>query len=153
MAKTVADLAEKMRDIDFAMLSTHTRGGAIGARPMSNNRDVDYDGDSYYFTWDKALMVADIESDPQVSLSFLGKSGLFGLRPFFVAVDGRATIVRDKAAFSAHWTSSLDRWFEQGPDTPGVVMIHVEAERIHYWDGEEEGELAGASLKGQNPAA
>ena len=135
-----------MRDIDFAMLSTHTDGGAIAARPMSNNRDVDYDGDSYYFTWDKARMVADIEADPQVSLSFLGTSGLFGMRPFFVAVEGRADVVRDKTAFARHWTSSLDRWFEHGPDTPGVVMIHVRAERIHYWDGEEEGELAGGSL-------
>ena len=64
--KTLADLSEKMRDIDFAMLSTHTQGGAIGARPMSNNREVDYNGDSYYFTLDKARMVQDIEADPQV---------------------------------------------------------------------------------------
>ena len=146
MAKTLSELAEKMRDIDFAMLSTHTQGGAIGARPMSNNRDVDYDGDSYYFSWEQARMVADIAADPQVSLSFLGKAGLFGTRPFFVAVEGRAEIVRDAAVFADHWTSDLDRWFDQGPDTPGVVMIRVRAERIHYWDGEDEGELTGATL-------
>ena len=34
MPKTLADLSSKMRDIDFAMLSTHAQGGAIGARPM-----------------------------------------------------------------------------------------------------------------------
>jgi general stress protein 26 len=152
MAKTLSELAGKMRDIDFAMLSTHTEGGAIGARPMSNNRDVDYDGDSYYFTWDEARMVSDIAADPQVSLSFLGKSGLFGTRPFFVAVEGTAAIVRDKAAFADHWTRDLDRWFDQGPDTPGVVMIHVRADRIHYWDGEDEGELSGASLTDPAPA-
>ena len=45
MPKTLADLAEKMRDIDFTMLSTHSRDGGIASRPMSNNRDVDYDGD------------------------------------------------------------------------------------------------------------
>ncbi len=146
MAKTLADLAEKMRDIDFAMLSTHTEGGAIAARPMSNNREVDYDGDSYYFTWANALMVRDIEADPQVSLSFLGSSGLFGMRPFFVAVEGNAEIIRDTAQFAEHWTGGLDRWFEQGPETPGVAMIRVRAARLHYWDGEEEGELSGASL-------
>jgi general stress protein 26 len=139
--KTLAALAEKMRDIDFAMLATHTDGGAIGQRPMSNNREVDYDGDSYYFTWADSRMVRDIKRDPQVSLSFLGKSGLFGQRPFFVAVEGTAEIVRDKAAFADHWTRDLDRWFEQGIDTPGVAMIHVHAARIHYWDGEDEGEL------------
>ena len=139
--KMLAELSEKMRDIDFAMLSTHTRGGAIGARPMSNNRQVDYDGDSYYFTWDQSLMVADITADPQVGLSFLGKSGLLGQRPFFVAVEGKAELIHDKAQFAAHWTSDLDRWFEDGIHTAGLVMIKVRADRVHYWDGEDEGEI------------
>ena len=142
MTKTLAELAEKMRDIDFAMLSTHTEGGAIGARPMSNNRDVDYDGDSYYFTWDQSRMVHDIAADPQVSLSFLGSSGLLGRRPFFVAVEGHAELIHDKAQFAAHWTSDLDAWFDDGIHTAGLAMIKVHAGRIHYWDGEDEGEIS-----------
>ena len=43
--------------------------------------------------------------------------------------------------FAEHWDKSLDRWFEQGVDTPGLAMIEVEAKRIHYWDGEDEGEV------------
>jgi general stress protein 26 len=139
--KTLAQLSEKMRDIDFAMLSTHTRGGAIGARPMSNNREVDYDGDSYYFTSDKSLMAQDIEADPQVGLSFLGSSGILGQRPFFVAVEGRAELIHDKAQFAAHWTSDLDHWFQDGIHTAGLVLIKVRASRLHYWDGEDEGEI------------
>ena len=141
MAKTLSDLAEKMKDIDFAMLSTHSPGGTIGARPMSNNRDVDYDGDSYFFTTDDSLMVADIGHNPQVGLSFQGKAGMLGLRPFFIAVEGKAELIRDKAAFEQHWTKDLDRWFEKGADTPGLVLIKVHANRAHYWDGEDEGEL------------
>jgi general stress protein 26 len=141
MTRTLSDIAEKMKDIDFTMLSTHAEGGAIGARPMSNNREVDYDGDSWYFTWEDALMVADIARDRQVSLALQGSSGLLGMRPFFVAVEGVADIVRDKAQFAAHWTKDLDRWFKQGVETPGVVMIHVKAKRVHYWDGEDEGEI------------
>ncbi|MET0250377.1 MAG: pyridoxamine 5'-phosphate oxidase family protein [Sphingobium sp.] len=141
MKPTLASLAEKMRDIDFAMLSTHTNGGQIGARPMSNNRDVDYDGDSYYFTTDDSLMVQDIERDPKVGLTFQGKAGLLHMRPFFIAVEGGAALIRDRAAFDAHWNADLDKWFEQGADTPGLVMIKVSAKRIHYWDGEDEGEL------------
>ncbi len=142
MTKTLADLSKAMRDIDFAMLSTHTDGGAIAARPMSNNQQVDYDGDSYYFTMQDTRTVADIESDPQVSLSFLGKSGMLGMRPFFVAVEGHADLVRDKAAFEERWSPDLDRWFDRGVDTPGLVMIHVGAKRVHYWDGEDEGEVS-----------
>lgn len=37
----LARIAEAMKNIDFVMLNTHAQGGAIGARPMSNNREVD----------------------------------------------------------------------------------------------------------------
>ncbi len=52
MPRTLADIAEAMRDIDFCTLATHTRGGAIGARPMSNNRAVDFDGTTRFFTYE-----------------------------------------------------------------------------------------------------
>ena len=141
MAKTLAEMSEKMRDIDFAMLSTRTEGGAIAARPMSNNRQVEYDGDSYYFALDDTRTVQDIAREPQVGLSLLGKSGVLGLRSFFVAVEGTGELIRDKGRFAEYWTTDLDRWFEQGVDTPGLVLIKVAAERLHYWDGEDEGEL------------
>jgi general stress protein 26 len=49
-------------------------------------------------------------------------------------------VIRDTAEFARHWDESLDRWFPQGPETPGTVPLQVAAERIHYWDGEDEGE-------------
>ena len=142
MARTLADISELLRDIDFAMLNTHSDGGAIAARPMSNNRQVDYDGDNFFFTSDDTRTVSDIAGNPHVGLSFQGKAGMLGLRPTFVAVEGTADLVRDKEQFEEHWTKDLDRWFEQGIDTPGLVLIHVRADRVHYWDGEDEGEVS-----------
>ena len=43
---TLSDLSEKMAEIDYCMLCTHSQGGRIAARPMSNNGDVEYKGDS-----------------------------------------------------------------------------------------------------------
>ena len=57
MTWSLADLAEKMRDIDFTMLSTRAEDGSIGSRPMSNNRDVDYDGDSFFFALEETRTV------------------------------------------------------------------------------------------------
>jgi general stress protein 26 len=132
---TLPELSRKMREIDIAMLSTHTEGGAIAGRPMSNNGEVEYDGQSCYFTWEQTRMVADVERDPKVSLSFQGSDA------FLVAVEGEAELIRDKSAFAEHWSPDLDRWFQNGIDTEGVVMIRVRAHRIHYWDGEEDGEV------------
>ena len=142
MTRTLADIAEAMKDIDFTMLSTIAENGAIAARPMSNNREVEYDGDSWYFTFDDTAMIADIARNPAVGLSFQSKAGMLGLRPYFVHIEGRADVIRDKARFEEHWTSGLERWFKQGVDTPGLVLIHVKAARVHYWDGEDEGEVA-----------
>jgi general stress protein 26 len=46
-----------------------------------------------------------------------------------------------KLPFAKHWTRTLDRWFEQGVDTPGLVLLKVHAKSAFYWDGEEEGEV------------
>ena len=141
---SLTDISEKMRDIDFAVLSTRTDGGAVAGRPMSNNRQVAYEGTSRFFTFDDTRMAGDIARDPAVGLTYQGKAGLLGVvgKPgLFVHVEGEARLVKDKAKFAEHWDKSLDRWFEQGVDTPGLTLIEVEARRIHYWDGEDEGEV------------
>ncbi|WP_182086468.1 pyridoxamine 5'-phosphate oxidase family protein [Aureimonas sp. ME7] len=138
---TLKDLSDAMGDIDFCMLSTRTQGGEIAARPMSNNGDVAYEGDSYFFTYEAARTVSDIERDPKVGLGFQGKKGLLGKPPLFISVEGHAELIRDKGAFEAHWTKDLDYWFKDGIDTPGIVLIKVHATRIHFWNGEDEGEV------------
>ncbi|HEU0045326.1 pyridoxamine 5'-phosphate oxidase family protein [Sphingomonas sp.] len=141
MPKTLSELAEMMRDIDFCTLSTVTDNGAISGRPMSNNREVAFDGDCWFFADGDARLVSDIAARPAVGLGFQAKAGLLGVRPFFVTVEGRGEINRDKAQFAAHWHKELERWWPQGIDTPGLVLMRVHAERLHYWDGEDEGEV------------
>jgi len=131
------EISEKMRDMDFATLSTRTEGGAISGRPMSNNRQVEFDGDSFFFTCEDTRTVEDIRRDP----SYQGSSGALGMKPFFITSEGRAEIIHDKAQFAEHWTKDLDDWFKDGVDTPGLVLIKVVTERLHYWDGYDSGEV------------
>ncbi|WP_413771122.1 pyridoxamine 5'-phosphate oxidase family protein [Lichenihabitans sp. PAMC28606] len=67
--------------------------------------------------------------------------GMLGGPPLFVEVEGFASLIEDKATFADHWTKDLDRYFPEGIDTPGVVMIQVQAESIRYWDGGHEGTI------------
>ncbi len=139
---TLADLAEKMAEIDFTMLMTRSVSGDIAGRPMSNNGDVTYAGESFFFTYEQTHTVADIRRDPKVTLVFSGGKSLFGGRPgLFINVEGTALLSHDKGEFAAHWAKAMDDWFPQGIDTPGIVLIRVQATRIAWWKGEEEGEL------------
>ncbi|MDH7973112.1 pyridoxamine 5'-phosphate oxidase family protein [Sphingomonas sp. AR_OL41] len=141
MTKTLANLAETMRDIDFTLLTTLAADGGLAARPMSNNRDVDFDGDSFFFALGDTQVVGDIARNPKVGMTLHGNSSLLGKPPIFITVAGTAELIRDKAAFERHWNKDLERWFEQGTDTPGLTLIKVHAGHVHYWDGEEQGEI------------
>lgn len=137
----LSDISEKMRDIDFAVLMTRSEGGSIAGRPMSNNRQVDFDGDSFFFTLEETNTVRDIRRDANVALVYQATSGLLGTKAFFLTLEGRANLIQEKSRFAEHWTKDLNAWFERGTDTPGLILIEVIAERLHYWDAMDEGEL------------
>lgn len=129
---TLTDIAEKMRSLDICTFTTVTNDGSLLGRPMSNNSDVKYDGNSYYFTLKKEQIVSDIEHRPAVALAFEGKDHLY------ICVSGNAELIDDKAAFEEHWVPDLDKWFEQGVDTPGLVLIKVAARYVRYWKDQSE---------------
>lgn len=140
-ASTLPDIARKLKKIDFCMMSTHG-AGSISNRPMSSNGDVDYDGDSWFFSFEDTNKVKDIGRNPQVTLSFMEPPGLLGKPGMFISIEGEASIIRDKAQFERHWMPDLERWFAQGVETPGLVLIHVRGQRMQYWDGEENGSFS-----------
>lgn len=133
--KTLGDISEKMKDLDICMLTTQTARGQLSSRPMSNNGEVEYDGNSYFFTFEKSGIVKDIEENEQVNLGFSGKEGLY------IALTGKAKLIRNKLKLQERWQDQLKQWFPKGVDTEGIVMIHVKAKRIRYWQKEEEGEV------------
>ena len=105
---------------------------------MSNNRDVDYDGDTYFFARDGEELIRDIEKDPEVNLAYVHAPALMG-KTLYLSVNGRAQVVRDRAMMKKHWVPDLEAWFQQGVDTPGLAMIHVHADSVKYWQGQENG--------------
>ena len=132
--KSMQSIAAKMKDLDICMMSTQTARGQVASRPMSNNGQVEYNGVSYFFTWEKGNLVKEIKADPQVNLSFSGPKRLY------LSVSGKAKLVSKRSAMEEHWTDSLNQWFKKGLDTPGVIMIEVKAKSVRYWQDNEQGE-------------
>jgi general stress protein 26 len=138
---SLEELADKMAGIDIAILTTRMAGGQLAGRPMSNNGDVKYTGESYFFTYEETHTVTDIERDANVGLAYQGSAKLFQSSKFYVFVEGKASLIRDKASYQAHWTPELDKWFENGIDSPNIVLIKVQAEQIKFWDGMKHGRV------------
>lgn len=143
MTDTMAmeELSKKLGKIDFCMFNTNGGSGTINSRPMSNNGDVEYDGDSWFFSYEDTRKISEIGRDSGVTLTFTAPPSLLGKPGIFIAVTGEARLFRDKTQFEAHWVKDLDRWFPDGVDTPGIVLIKVSARTIDYWDGEDNGRI------------
>ena len=137
----LSDIAQTLKDIDICMLSSQTGQGGLESRPMSNNRDVDFNGDCYFFSMQDSSAPRQIAHHPQVNLAFDGKRGILKTTHTYVSVTGAASLVTDRKTMEKHWNKDLEIWFEEGLDTPGIVMIHVKATRLKYWNGEEQGEI------------
>ena len=117
---TRKDVADAMRDMDLCFMSTHAEDGTISSRPMSNNAQVGWDGDNWFFSHGDTRKVRELEADPTVTLDFQS-------RDTWISLQGTAALHGDKALFEQHWTKELDRWFRDGIDTPGLTLIEVRA--------------------------
>lgn len=132
---TLTGIAQHLRKLDICMMTTQSARGVLTSRPMSNNGDVSYKGDSYFFTYEGSQKVKDIETNPQVNLSFEGPNELY------IGITGKAKLIRSRTQMEPHWMDSLKQWFKQGLNTPGIVMIHVKGTRLTYWQRAKEGEI------------
>ncbi len=138
---SLEQVAKALKDIDFVLFNTLTDNGRIAGRPMSNNREVDYDGDSWFFVDESSRTYSDVRRDPNVTLSVQGSKGLLGKPPLFLSIEGETEVIHDQAVLAEHWTPELKRWWPDGPQSPGLALLKVRAQRIHYWDGEDQGEV------------
>lgn len=133
-AADVAAIAAVLRKLDICILTTHASDGVIHGRPMSNNGEVEYDGDSWFFAREDSRKVTEIDADPRVQLGFIDTR-----EATWVNVEGDATVVRDDEERKRQlWQEDLGRWFQNGPDDPEVVLIKVKARHIDAWSRSED---------------
>lgn len=126
-------IAALMRDLDLCMLTTHAGNGVLHTRPMSNNGEVEFEGDLWFFADAGSRKVREIEKNSQVSVAFSAPD-----RGIWIGLEGKGSIVRDAKKKQELWLEELRRWFASGPTDEGVVLIRVEATRAEHW-GRSEG--------------
>lgn len=117
-----------VEDIDFTMLTTQDDTGNLVSRPMST-RQMDDTGDIWFFTSEDTKKVDEAKSERDVGLSYCDAK-----RMRYVSVAGRAAVVHDDAKMKELYTSSLDIWFEDGLETPGIALLRVTPREIEFWE-------------------
>ena len=133
---TVKKVAKLMRDLDFCMFTTHAGRGGFHARPMSNNGEVEFDGDVWFFSAADSRKVREIKVNPTVHLAY---ADLEDWR--FVSMTGRAQVVRDPEKKTELWMDELEQWFDDGPESEGIVLIKVTPSLVSYWTRSDSGDL------------
>ena len=130
----LGSVAQLLKKLDICMLTTRAADGALHGRPMSNNGDVEYDGDSWFFAFRDSRKVREIDADPRTELAFIDTPN-----GTWVNVEGTASVIRDDPERKRKlWQDDLKRWFADGPDDPNVVLIKLSARHIDAWSGEDE---------------
>lgn len=135
-SRAIGKVAKMMRDLDFCMLTTRDDDGRLHARPMSNNGEVEFDGDVWFFSDADSRKVREIEAEPRVELSYADPQSYR-----FISMSGEASIVRDAARKRELWMEELERWFDGGPGSDDIVLIKVTPSVVEYWNGEDSGEI------------
>ena len=144
-------LREMIKDIDFCMLTTVDENNDLHSRPMSLNREVDQEGNLWFFTSVNTHKVSEVNRTPKCNVSFAKPDDYR-----FVSISGRAELVREKEKIKELWKPELKVWFPKGTDDPDLALLRIEIEKAEYWDSPSSTaasvvSFVSALIKGESP--
>jgi general stress protein 26 len=122
-------LRDLMKDIEFCMLTTLDEDGSLRSRPMSTNRQVEANGDLWFFIYASSHKVTEVNRNHQVNVSFAAPE-----RQCYVSLSGTAELVQDRAKIQELWQPELKAWFPQALEEPDLALLKVTATKAEYWD-------------------
>lgn len=123
-----AKVAELIKGIRIAMLTTVEDSGELRSRPMAT-QDTDFDGTVYFLTKIQSEKVDEIRENSHVLLTYADTSS-----SKYVTLQGRAFVTRDQAKIDELWNPMAKAWFPDGKDDPTIAVIRVDVTGAEYWD-------------------
>ena len=127
-AEGVGKLAELIKDIQYAMLTTALPDGTLRSRPMATQK-APFDGTLWFFTDADSAKVYEVRRDNHVNVAYADPA-----HNRWVSLSGTASVVRDKAKVKELWTTGLKAWFPDGPEDPNIALLRIDVGDAEYWD-------------------
>jgi len=119
-------LTELAQDFNVAMLATQTPEAGLRARPMVVAEVTDH-GDMSFVTTVPSGLVDEVAREPNVCVALQGRAS-------YASISGIGRIRRDPERVKELWNPAFDAFFPQGPSTPAVAVVEVQAKTGEYWD-------------------
>jgi general stress protein 26 len=121
-------LAELMKGIRIAMLTTLATDGSISARPMEVHGKT-FDGTLWFLARSDSEMVDQIARNQHVTLTLADSS-----ESKYLALKGRASVNHDRAKIGELWNPIYQAWFPKGKDDPEITVLRVDVSEADYWE-------------------
>jgi general stress protein 26 len=126
--KDIEQVADLIRGIRVAMLTTVGSDGELHGRPMAT-QDLDFDGTLWFFTAAGSAKADALSQDPRVAVAYSDEP-----RSRYVSLSGTARVVRDQKKIRELWKPILKAWFPKGLDDPELALLEVTVTGGEYWD-------------------
>lgn len=126
--KKIADL---IKGIHIAMMTTLAPDGSIDARPMAVQH-TPFDGTLWFLTRQSSDKVDEIHRDRHVTLTFADPSD-----SKYISLKGRATVAYDRGRIHELWNPMYKAWFPKGEDDPEIAVVRVEVTEGDFWEASD----------------
>ena len=90
---------------------------------------TEFDGTLWFLTRQESGKVREIVEDDHVSLLYSDPGN-----SKYVAVEGRASVSKDKEKIRELWNPMYKAWFPQGEDDPAITVVKVTVNEAEYWE-------------------
>ena len=125
--EAIARIAELIKDIRVAMLTTISTDGSLHSRPMAT-QNTPFNGEVVFLTAENSGKIDEIKQDAEVNLCFSDA------KSSYITLSGRASIVNDRALINALYEPSYKAWFPEGPSDPNIRVLRIKVDQAEYWD-------------------
>lgn len=122
----IGHVAELIKDIPIAMMTTREADGSLAARPMAA-LEMDADGVVWFFT--------SVPSDKVDHLDAMNLTFSDIDTSTYVSLSGHGEIDTDRHHIERLWTPMARPWFPDGPDSPHLALLKFVPDAADYWDG------------------
>lgn len=123
-----AKIAELVKGIRIAMMTTLATDGTMSSRPMAV-QDTPFNGTLWFLTRIGSEKVEETSEDQHVTLTFADPKD-----SKYISLKGVASVSQDRSKIKELWNPLYKAWFPKGEDDPEIAVLRVEVSEGDYWE-------------------